>query len=96
MALIDNLRINQITQRIMACAIRIHRAFGPGLLEAPYKLALAIEFLAEDLTAVCEVPLPVIYQGQALGTGYKMDFVVEDTVVVEVKAIDALLQVWSP
>jgi GxxExxY protein len=93
MALIDIPPINRITHRINGGAIRVHRAFGPGLLESPYRLALGIELLAAGLSCVSEVPLSVTYNGRDLGTGYRMDFVVEDTVVIEVKAIDRLLPI---
>ena len=85
--------INTITKRIIGCAIRVHRVFGPGLLESPYKLATAIELTSAGLSYVAEVPLPVSYNGRELGTAYRMDFVVEESVVVEVKAIERLLPI---
>ena len=85
--------INTITKRIIGCAIRVHRVFGPGLLESPYKLAIAIEFTFEGLSYVAEESLPVSYNGRELGTAYRMDFVVEKTVVVEVKAIERVLPI---
>ena len=84
---------NDITEKILGCAIRVHRAFGPGLLESPYKLALAVEFTTAGLLYVAETPLLVSYGGRDLGVGYRMDFVVEKTVVVEAKAIEGLLPI---
>ena len=84
---------NTITRRIIGCTIRVHRVFGPGLLESPYKLATAIEFTSDGLSYVAEAPLPVSYNGRELGTAYRMDFVVEESVVVEVKATERILPI---
>ena len=84
---------NIITRRIIGCTIRVHRVFGPGLLESPYKLATAIEFTSDGLSYVAEEPLLVSYDGRELGTAYRMDFVVEKSVVVEVKAIERVLPI---
>ena len=93
MALEGSPRVNQLTRLIIGCAIKVHRVFGPGLLEAPYRLALALELKNASLPFQIEVPLDVGYEGRDLGTGYKMDFVVDNIVVIEVKAIDRLLPI---
>jgi GxxExxY protein len=85
--------ISSITSRIIACGIAVHKALGPGLLEAPYRLALAVEFARAGLAYEMEKPLPVLYGDARLGCGYRLDFVVEAMVVVEVKSLAAVLPV---
>jgi len=70
--------------------MKIHSAWGPGLLESPYAACLKHELIKRGLRVSCEVPLPVVYDGVRLDAGYRLDMVVEDTVVVELKAIEAL------
>ncbi len=87
--------ISRITSRIIACAIAVHKALGPGLLEAPYRLALAVEFGRAGLAYEMEKPLDVKYGDARLGCGYRLDFVVEAKVVVEVKSLVTVLPVHS-
>ena len=87
--------ISRITSRIIACAIAVHRALGPGLLEAPYRLALAVEFGRAGLAYEMEKPLDVKYGDARLGCRYRLDFVVEAKVVVEVKSLVTVLPVHS-
>jgi GxxExxY protein len=70
--------------------MKIHSALGPGLLESAYAACLKHELMKRGLKVACEVPLPVVYDGVRLDAGYRLDLVVEDTVVVELKAIEAL------
>ncbi len=93
MVLAGSPRLNEITRIIIAAALKVHRVFGPGLLEAPYCLALAIELTKRGLPFLVQVPLEVSYEGCVLGVGYKLDFVVAGVVVVEVKAVERLLQI---
>jgi GxxExxY protein len=70
--------------------MKVHSALGSGLLESAYAACLRHELLKRGLRVDCEVPLPVVYDGVRLDAGYRLDLVVEDTVVVELKAIEAL------
>ena len=70
--------------------MKIHSALSPGLLESAYAACLKHELIKRGLRVSCEVPLPVVYDGVRLDAGYRLDMVVEDTVVVELKAIEAL------
>ena len=81
------MEINQITEIIIQCACRVHSALGPGLLEHPYKACLKHELLKQDLKALSEVTLPVLYDGITIDIGYRLDLLVEDTVIVELKAV---------
>ncbi|MEK7723742.1 MAG: GxxExxY protein [Acidobacteriota bacterium] len=86
-------RINQITEKIIGCAISVHRVLGPGLLESAYEECLCYELSQASLNFERQVPLPVIYKGVKLDCGYRMDIVVEDLVIIEIKAVEKILPV---
>jgi GxxExxY protein len=75
-----------ITARIIACAVKVHDTLGPGLLESAYQISLEEEFKEEKLHFKSQVALPLIYNGRRTKKGYRVDFLVEGRVVVEVKA----------
>jgi GxxExxY protein len=79
-------KLDFITRRIIGCAITVHREVGPGLLESAYQRCLAAELKHEGLQFQQQVDLPLSYRGQKLDCGYRMDFVVENEVIVEIKA----------
>lgn len=81
---------NELSRIILDAAFRVHTALGPGLLESAYEACLAYELRNEGLTVLTQVPLPVIYREVRLDAGYRLDLLVEDMVVVEIKAVDAL------
>ena len=81
---------NEIRGAVVDAAMKIHSALGPGLLESAYAACLKHELVKRGLKVACEVPLPVVYDDVRLDAGYRLDLVVEDTVVVELKAIEAL------
>ena len=81
---------NQITERIIGAAIRVHSQLGPGLLESIYKRCLAIELAKTGLHFQTQFPVPVFYDGKAIGHDFFVDVLVEQTVVVELKAVDRL------
>ena len=80
---------------IIGCAIEVHRVLGPGLLESPYRRCLAREFTLKRLPFETEVALPVVYKGERLNCGFRLDFVVEGRVVVEVKSVARLMPIHS-
>ena len=84
---------NEITERSLGAAIEVHRAVGPGLLESAYVQCLCYELSLRKMSFGLEVPLPVMYQGLKLDCGYRVDLVVADTVVVEIKAVERLAPV---
>jgi GxxExxY protein len=88
-------RLNHITKTIIGAAIRVHRELGPGLLESAYCACLSYELTFDGLKVEREIPLPVIYRSVRLDCGYRLDMVVEDTVIVEVKAVDRLIPIHS-
>ena len=81
---------NVLTDQIIGCAIEVHRTLGPGLLESVYEECLCYELSQLGLRFERQVHLPVSYKGIKLECGHKLDLVVEDSVVVELKAIDEL------
>ena len=87
------MRVNEITETVMGAAIEVHRALGPGLLESAYVQCLSYELRLRNLSFRLEVPLPVRYKGLRLDCGYRIDMLVADTVVVEVKAVEHLAPV---
>ncbi len=86
-------RINQITERIIGCAIEVHRTLGPGLLESAYEECTCYELSHGGLRLRRQVALPVVYKGVKLDCGYRMDLVVEELVIVEFKTVEVLLPV---
>lgn len=81
---------NDLSQRIIGCAIEVHRALGPGLLESAYEECLAAEMEAQGLQFERQKPVPLVFRNVKLDCGYRVDFVVEDKVVVELKALDVV------
>lgn len=78
---------NAITERIIKCAIAVHRELGPGLLEEVYEKALDIECNFEGLQVQRQLKIPVIYRGQTIGE-YKPDMLINDLVIVEIKSVE--------
>ena len=83
-------QLNRVTGDIIGSAIEVHRALGPGLLESAYESCLVFELVQRGLKVEQQKPLPVVYRGVQLDCGYRLDLLVESTVIVEVKAIDRL------
>ena len=87
------LKINEITEAIIGGAIEVHRALGPGLLESAYEECLARELDLRQIPFERQKPLQLKYKGATLDCGYRVDFLVAGEVVVEVKAVDALIPI---
>ena len=81
---------NELSKIILDAAFRVHSALGPGLLESAYEACLTYELRNEGLEVLTQVPLPLVYREVRLDIGYRLDMVVEDLVIVEIKAIDSL------
>lgn len=82
--------LNKITEAIIGAAIEVHRNLGPGLLESAYRECLRYELLQRGYEALQEVPLPLIYKGMKLDCGYRLDILVNDAVIVEIKSVESL------
>jgi len=80
--------LNGLTERIIAAAIAVHHELGPGMLESAYEACLAYELIDRGLAFERQKPLPLTYRGQRLDCGYRIDLLVENAVIVEVKSIE--------
>ena len=79
--------LKQLTERIIGCAIEVHRQLGPGLLEGTNEAALCIELQNAGLDFVRQPTFPVVYKGQAIGE-YRLDLIVQDAVIIEIKSVE--------
>ena len=84
---------DQVTEQVIGLAIEVHRQLGPGLLESAYEACLCFELAGAGLGYSRQVPLPVKYKDVLLECGYRMDIVVEDQLVIELKTVDRLLPI---
>ena len=85
-------RLDAIGRQVVDSAVKVHRFLGPGLLESAYEHCLAHELSVRGLQVVRQVPLPIEYDGLVLDAGYRLDLMVEDNVVVEIKSVESLLR----
>jgi len=85
--------VNRVTGQIVDAAIKVHTVLGPGLLERAYQVCLAHELVKRELAVRSEVLMPVRYDGLELGVDYRIDLLVEECVIVEVKAVAMILSV---
>ena len=79
------MELNDLTEKIIGCAIKVHRVLGPGLLESAYEVCLLHELAKAGLKAERQVKVPIVYDGLNLEADYFIDILVEDTVVLELK-----------
>ena len=82
--------IEEIGRDIVHSAIKVHKALGPGLLESVYQKCLAYELEKTGLTVTCEVPLPVKYETVIIDAGFRVDMMIQRTVIVENKTVDKI------
>ncbi len=83
----------ELTERVIAAAIDVHRALGPGLLESAYEECLCHELALRGIRFERQLPLPVVYKGCRLDCGYRLDIVVEGVLVLELKAVERVLPI---
>jgi GxxExxY protein len=88
-------RLNLLSNRVIGAALRVHDELGPGMLESAYEACLSYEVLDQGLSVERQKPVPVVYRGRRLDCGYRIDLLVEDVLIVEVKAIERLEKVHS-
>lgn len=85
--------VNEISGAVVDAAVHVHLEVGPGLLESAYEACLTHELESRGLNLRCEVPLPIKYKGLELEVGYRLDLLVEDLVVVELKSVSKITDV---
>jgi GxxExxY protein len=89
------MELNQISGKIIECAIKVHRALGPGMLESAYEACLFYELNKAGLKVQRQLTLPIIYDGVKIDAGYRIDLLVEDEVVVELKAVEKVHPIFN-
>ena len=87
--------INELSHELIGAAIEVHRELGPGLLESAYQGAYAHELFLRSIPHVCQKSMPVVYKGVLIETGYRIDILADDRVVVELKAVEKMLPIHS-
>jgi GxxExxY protein len=93
---IDAEALNQLSKAVLDGAFAVHSELGPGLLESAYKACLAYELSKRGVHALAEVPVPVVYDGKKLAdVGYRVDLLVENELIVEVKSVEAVAPVHT-
>ena len=85
--------VYQLTEQIIGCAIEVHRHLGPGMLESAYQKCLGHELTLNSISFKAEVPMPVRYKDKLMDCGYRLDFLIENQVIVELKSVDKVLPV---
>ena len=90
-----NERLEKVASQIVDAAIAVHRELGPGLLESAYQGCLEYELLSRGLRVVREVSMPVVYRNVTIDCGYRLDLVVEDSIIIEIKSVDGLAPIHT-
>ena len=85
--------LNELTDAIIGAAMEVHRMLGPGLLESTYEMCLCRELSIRGIPFERQVPIPVEYKGVKLDCGYRADIVVDETILIEIKAVDSVLSI---
>lgn len=88
-------QLEGIAKKTLDCAFTVHSELGPGLLEKAYEACLLLELHERGLKAITQKIVPVVYKGAKIDTGFKLDLLVEDELIVEIKAVEGLLPVHS-
>lgn len=86
---------NEITDEIINCAIKVHKTLGPGLLESVYEKCLAYELSKRGLKVEVQKEMPIVYEEIVFDKGYRIDLLVEDSVVVELKSVSEMKPIYS-
>ena len=89
------MEINEITGKVIGCAIEVHKNLGPGLLESAYEECLSFELVKAELKFKRQQPTPIIYKEIKLDCGYRIDLLVENKLVIEIKSVEALNDVHT-
>ena len=82
---------SELSNKVLGCAIEVHKVLGPGLLESAYQICLVHELKLNNINFETELSLPVIYKGIKLDCGYRIDFFIDKTVILELKSVDNIL-----
>ncbi|NOY42335.1 MAG: GxxExxY protein [Planctomycetes bacterium] len=86
---------NELTEKILGAAMKVHSALGPGLLESAYEKCLLFELHQRQLKAESQVELPIVYEQVKIDAGYRIDILVEDEIILELKAVERVLPIHN-
>src|SRR3954465_9631603 len=86
-------QLEELSRSLVDCAFKVHHALGPGLLESVYEACLCVELGKRGIRYDRQVPIPVIYDGQKIDAGLRLDLLIDKLLIVEVKAVDRLLPI---
>ena len=89
-AKINSMTENELSRIVFDCALKVHQSLGPGLLESAYEECLFYELKKIGLSVEKQKPLPLIYEEVKLDVGYRLDIIVEDKIIIEIKSVEAL------
>ena len=84
-----------LTQKIIGCAIEVHKQLGPGLLKSSYEACLIHELKVQNVYAIRQVDLPINYKGELIETGYRLDILIPNKLIIELKAVDRLAPIHT-
>ena len=87
--------INDISYKIVGCAIEVHKQLGPGLPESVYETCFVDELISQGLKVERQIPVPILYKGKDLGTNLVLDLIVNECVIVELKAVEIMIPVFK-
>ncbi len=87
--------INDISYKIVGCSIEVHKHLGPGLMESVYESCLKDELISSGLYVKSQVQIPISYKGKELGNILKLDLIVNDLIIVEIKAVDIMIPLFK-
>lgn len=93
--MITQKHVNEISYKIIGCAIEVHRHLGPGLLESVYEACFIDELKRLGLNVKSQIYVPVLYKGKDLGGSLKLDLLIEDLVIVEEKAVELMIPLYK-
>jgi len=86
-------QLNNLSNKVIGAAIRVHSALGPGILESAYEACLVYELKQRKIQIESQVALPIIYYGQRIDAGYRIDLLVENSLIVELKAVETVSKI---
>lgn len=89
----EDFREDALAKQVIGSAIKVHKAFGPGLLESLYEACLCEELFSRGIKLRRQIPVPVFFNGKDMGTGFRLDLLVDERLIVEVKAVEKIIPI---
>ena len=84
---------DELTRNVIGCAIEVHKSLGPGLLESAYEQCLFFELRQQGMQVLSQVQLPVLYKGNKIDAGYRLDLVISNQLIIELKAVNKVMPI---